>query len=408
MVFFFCFCDKKWYTRYRKYGGMMSNSDIFKKTFPFVKIRFGLYLLLSLGIGVVFMILMRMLSIVESESVLWYVGICSFLICIIVYMLINEYLNYLVKSAHVAVIGELVEKGNVPVGTSIVTYGKELVKQRFTTASIFYVFDILISFAISRIQNLINKFGEKFEKIPILNIIVSFVSLILTFFLRSVDEAVLCHVFRKKNENVWKSAADGIVLYFENWKEIFKSVIFLSMVVLVLCFAEICISVYIFIMIINATMIANWPILLLLMFVAVVINAFNSSFIDSWITISIINKYTELTLNQEPQFDLYSKASGCSRMFRKICDKAEFASMSTSSCEVSSGVIKGNTTLANMVSNQNVVQTQTNQSLQSQVDLNKQSLELENNVQSSVVGTQHSELSQTSDVINNVNSNNNF
>ena len=181
-----------------------------------------------------------------------------------------------------------------------------------------------------------------------------------------------------------------------------------SSVVIVFNFIEAGIIFYLYLGIVETAVIANWPILLLLMFVAVVINAFNSSFIDSWITISIINKYTELTLNQEPQFDLYSKASGCSRMFRKICDKAEFASMSTSSCEVSSGVIQGNTTLANMVSNQNVVQTQTNQSLQSQVDLNKQSLELENNVQPSVVGTQHSELSQTSDVINNVNSNNNF
>ena len=46
-----------------------------------------------------------------------------------------------------------------------------------------------------------------------------------------VDEAVLARVFYKKDENAWKASADGVVLYFENWKEILKNAVMLILMI---------------------------------------------------------------------------------------------------------------------------------------------------------------------------------
>ena len=53
------------------------------------------------------------------------------------------------------------------------------------------------------------------------------------------------------------------------------------------------------------------------------IDVFKQSFLDSYITVSVVNKYMSVTVNQTPQFDLYEKARGWSKKFKELCGKAE-------------------------------------------------------------------------------------
>ena len=54
-----------------------------------------------------------------------------------------------------------------------------------------------------------------------------------------------------------------------------------------------------------------------------IIDVFKQSFLDSWITVSVVNKYMTLTVNQQPGFDLYEKGKKWSKKFTELCGKAE-------------------------------------------------------------------------------------
>ena len=97
----------------------MKNMDIFKKTMPFVWTRFGLYLLLGVGI-IAYYIIAALIVLNGAESGLSILGIIILVLGIIIYAAVSRYLNYMVKAAHVAVIAELSATGTVPEGMSIV------------------------------------------------------------------------------------------------------------------------------------------------------------------------------------------------------------------------------------------------------------------------------------------------
>ena len=97
----------------------MKNIDIFKKTMPFVWTRFGLYLLLGVGV-VAYYILAALLVLGGGESGFGILGLFVLILGIAIYAAVSRYLNYLVKAAHVAVIAELSATGTIPEGTSIV------------------------------------------------------------------------------------------------------------------------------------------------------------------------------------------------------------------------------------------------------------------------------------------------
>ena len=133
------------------------------------------------------------------------------------------------------------------------------------------------------------------------------------------------NIFRQKDESAWKRASDGVVLYFESWKEILKNAV--GLVLLVIGFYLVGGGiVYLILNAILTTAISIDSVLFFLIALIsafVIINAFKVSFLDSWITISVVNRYTQVTYNKQPQFDLYGKAKGWSRSFTKICSKAE-------------------------------------------------------------------------------------
>ena len=302
----------------------MKIMDIFKKTMPFVWTRFGLYLLLGVGI-IAYYIIAALIVLNGAESGLSILGIIILVLGIIIYAAVSRYLNYMVKAAHVAVIAELSATGTVPEGMSIVKYGKEQVKKRFVTANVFYAVDGLVSGAVSQLQRIVSSVGSWFEKIPVMKTIFDIINLFIGIVLGYVDEAVLAHIFRKKDESAWKGAADGVVLYFESWKEILKNAV--GLVLLVIGFYLVGGGiVYLILNAILTTAISVDSVLFFLIALIsafVIINAFKVSFLDSWITISVVNRYTQVTYNKQPQFDLYGKAKGWSRSFNKICSKAE-------------------------------------------------------------------------------------
>lgn len=300
----------------------MKNDDIFKKTMPFVWGRFGMQLALNLGIIIYFAVVIALLAmLINTQAVIaCIIGFIALIIGLKLYSFGCEYIGYMIKAAHVAVIGELALYGKVPEGVKLTDYGKQKVKERFLTANAFFAIDKLMSSAVQQIQNMISKVGGMFEKIEIIQTIISIVNIFIGIVLGYVDEAVLARVFQKKEDGAWKASCDGVVLYFQNWKEILKNALVITLGV-VLFYAVGMGILYGIIFLISGGARDIWAVFFLIV-AFFVIDVIKVSFVDSYVTISVVNKYLPLTINQTPAVDIYEKAKGWSKKFQEMCNKA--------------------------------------------------------------------------------------
>ena len=301
----------------------MKNSDIFKKTMPFVWGRFGMQLALNLGVIIYFAIVVWLLMLlIETQAVIAIiVGFVALGIGIKLYSFGCEYIGYMIKAAHVAVISELALNGQLPQGVDMKEYGKQKVKERFLTANVFFAIDKLMSAAVRQIQNGISKIGGMFEKIEIVQTIISIVNVFIGIVLGYVDEAVLARVFQKKEDGAWKASCDGVVLYFQNWKAILKNALGITFGI-VLFYAVGMGALYGLLALISGGAGDGWAILFLII-AFFLIDVIKVAFVDSYVTISVVNKYLPLTMNQEPALDIYEKGQKWSKKFKDMCTKAK-------------------------------------------------------------------------------------
>lgn len=300
----------------------MKNGDIFKKTMPFVWQRLGMYLVLNIGIILYFALVIFLITLFAAKEAV--IGIIiALILCPIglsIYSFGCRYISYMIKAAHVAAIGQLSVTGSIPEGMSVVKFGKSKVKERFVAANVYFGLDKLVTGAVKQIQNMITRVGNIFGNIEIIQNIVSILNLFVEIILGYVDEAVLARVFYKKDESAWKASADGVVLYFENWKEILKNAVMLVLII-VLFYAVgmgICYAIFM-----GLSLFSDLWTILAIIIAFFLIDVFKQSFLDSWITVSVVNKYMSITANKQPGFDLYEKGKKWSKKFTELCGKAE-------------------------------------------------------------------------------------
>jgi hypothetical protein len=305
----------------------MKNGQIFTKTIPFVFLRLLAQVALLSVVGAYAALVLLGINLVFGAGLGSAISIFVMLIFggigIGLYKFASRYVSYLIKSAHVAVITELVEHGSISSKDGIVSYGLGKVKQRFASTSVFFVLDGLIAGAVRQIQNGITAVAGLLNFIPGLKVVVSIFNKFVGIVLNYVDEAVLSHIFRTNSDNAWKGAADGIVLYFQNWKEILKNAAIVTILLLVWNVGG---SIALFLGL-SGLFNAIIPIGEVAIFVAVfmsvtIVLVIKSAVIDPLILISIINKYTVVTTGQTPAIDMYEKARKFSTKFRKIEEKS--------------------------------------------------------------------------------------
>jgi len=133
---------------------------------------------------------------------------------------IMHYMGYLVKAGHIAVIAEACKRGRIP--KNQVAYGKQKVKERFATANIYFAVDKLVTSAVKQIQKNIDKAGDKLDFIPSMNAISGAAKLFVDISLGYIDECCLEWTFYQNQQGALQSAAEGVVIYAQNWKVLLK------------------------------------------------------------------------------------------------------------------------------------------------------------------------------------------
>jgi len=313
---------------------MLTHSEIFKKTLPFVWAKLVLGLI-TVGISVG-LLLVTVGLIWLFRGLAWPIFMALWMVAtVFVHFAIMRYTGYLVRVGHIAVVAEAVTTGKIP--DNQLEYGKQMVRERFLTANVFFVLDRLVDNAIKQLQNVFERAGGMLgslpglRSIPGLKLVMSFGKLFIGISLKYIDECCLGYIFYKKDQGVFKSATDGVVIYAQNWKKLLKTALSTSVMVVLLTIG---LTILLFTIIgsivqlifvsagvaSGASLMTFFFGLFLSIFLAF---TFKRAFIDSYIMVRMMTAYMEEAPSTVITFDLYGKFSSMSKSFKQLFEKAE-------------------------------------------------------------------------------------
>ncbi len=132
----------------------------------------------------------------------------------------RRYVLYLVQGAHIAVVTELLTRGQVPEGKGQVEYGRGLVKELFRDVSILFALDRLIDGVVKRITR---RFVRLVDVLPLgggASQVARWAAAIVNRSMSYVDEAILSLTLVRGERNVWRSARHGLILYAQAYKPV--------------------------------------------------------------------------------------------------------------------------------------------------------------------------------------------
>jgi hypothetical protein len=150
--------------------------------------------------------------------------------------LAREYLLYLVKAAHIAVLVEVYDGRAVPAGQSQIGFGARVVKTHFAETSVLFGVDLLIKAVLRSLFRTINFFSA-FVPIPPLQSLIRLAEAFVRTSLTYVDEIILAHLIRTRTTNPWGTARDGLILFAQNYMHFLKNAAWLSVMMWALTFA---------------------------------------------------------------------------------------------------------------------------------------------------------------------------
>lgn len=147
----------------------------------------------------------------------------------------REYLLYLVKAGHIAVLVELIDGRGVPQGQSQISYATGIVRERFAETSVLFAVDQLVKGVLGAIIGLVQGLAS-FLPIPGLQNVVGLVRAFLQLSVGLMDEVILGHLLRTRAINPWQGAEEALVLYAQNYRVMLKNAAWLTIITYVLAF----------------------------------------------------------------------------------------------------------------------------------------------------------------------------
>jgi len=149
-------------------------------------------------------------------------GVVGFGIVAMVAYLAREYILYLVKAAHIAVLVELFDGRPLPDGNGQVAHGQAIVRARFVEASVLFGVDQIVKGVLRAITGLIRGI---FSLIPVQAIrqLVSLAEAFMRMAVGFIDEVILAYGIRTRSTNPWQSARTALVLYGQNYKVMLRN-----------------------------------------------------------------------------------------------------------------------------------------------------------------------------------------
>lgn len=232
---------------------------------------------------------------------------------------VREWLLYMVKAAHIAVMVRLIDGQAMPGGKSQIAHGQETVKARFGEANVLFAMDQLIKGVIRVITGILGGIAA-FLPIPGLGTLAKFANTIVRISLTYVDEIILGYNIRTGSRNPWETSRQGLVLYAQNGRTMIKNAVWLSVFLYVLAFVVFLLALapaaailYLF-----PGQIAGYAFILAIVFAW----AFKAAVLEPFAIAALMAVYFRVIEGQVPNPEWDTKLSGASEKFRELKEKA--------------------------------------------------------------------------------------
>ncbi len=201
----------------------MKNGELYKKTFRFTLMR-ALSGLIGTALIAGLPVLTYFLTGSLEDGTRIAVCIGAFIVACIVVGLLTHFLGYVFRAGQIAMVAEGIVSGELP--EDPYTEGKARIKQRFGTVAIFFAIEKIINAIVNQISNAVTHVtgtisrGTKSDA-------ANYVGLAINLFVSAVT-AFLCSccmgwIFVHPDQNPWRAACDGAIVYFKNWKTLLKN-----------------------------------------------------------------------------------------------------------------------------------------------------------------------------------------
>jgi hypothetical protein len=149
--------------------------------------------------------------------------------------LAREYILYMVKAGHLAVMVELLDGRDIPDGRPQIDYAVDKVKERFAETNVLFAVQQLVRGVLRAITGIIQGVAAILP-IPGLEQFVGLVRAFLRIAVGMIDQVILAYAFKTRATNPWASAQTAVVLYAQNYKIMLKNAAWLTVITYVLAF----------------------------------------------------------------------------------------------------------------------------------------------------------------------------
>ncbi|WP_227870619.1 hypothetical protein [Orrella marina] len=212
------------------------------RTMPFIVLRILVYfgitlayvLVTGIGAGIGFGVGALGSSGFQAGATFWGGAIGFGLVGAVAYWA-REYILYLVKAGHTAVLVELMDGRALPPGKSQIAHGKEVVTARFAQASVLFGVDQLIKGVLRAVTRLVQGL---LSMLPVQGVrqLGSILQAFLKVGVGFIDEVILAYCIRTGSNTPWSSSRQALVLYGQNYKIMLKNAAWLVVIVYLISF----------------------------------------------------------------------------------------------------------------------------------------------------------------------------
>jgi hypothetical protein len=138
-----------------------------------------------------------------------------------------RYALHLLACGHVAVLTELITKGQVGNGTeSMLGYGRRIVLARFGEVNILFGFNMMVRGILNAFHNTLD-WLDQLMPIPGLDSLTNLATIVLRAATRYLDKVILSYNLARGGADPWTSAREGLVYYAQNAKPILMTSIWI-------------------------------------------------------------------------------------------------------------------------------------------------------------------------------------
>ncbi|MFC7223690.1 hypothetical protein ACFQKF_11165 [Halalkalicoccus sp. GCM10025322] len=199
---------------------------VFFRTLPFVALRIVVGVSFGLATVVYFGIIgWLVLTLFDAETVSGPIGGIGLLVATLLFLVAmrfaRRYVLYMVAAGHIAVIAHVVETGETP--PNQIAFGTNTVRDGFTESNALFAVDQLIKASIKQFNGTVVPPSRWVRFVPALGHVLTVLRKGLALAATYLDEAILAYVFVSDEEDNWRAARDGVVLYAKTWKSVLGS-----------------------------------------------------------------------------------------------------------------------------------------------------------------------------------------